>query len=121
MHHSGEVTSGYHTLRRSDHCRHQEAANYSKYVQILHFLFPPSLYLHSKESKYRRLQELDEPIKLGEHVHCHLLIISVMIMNDDSADATDLVPNESDNVPGVRVAASQETQGEASDLGNKTG
>ena len=43
-------------------------------------------------------------------------------MNDDSDDAaTDLVPNESDNVPGVRVAARQETQCEASDLGNKIG
>ncbi len=42
-------------------------------------------------------------------------------MNDDSDDATDLVPNESDNVPGVTIAARQETQGEASDLGNKRG
>ena len=29
---------------------------------------------------------------------------------------TDLVPDEPDNVPGVRVAPSQETQGKAGDL-----
>ena len=37
-------------------------------------------YLHSKKSKNWRLQELDEPVKLGQHVHCQLLIISDMIM-----------------------------------------
>ena len=37
-------------------------------------------YLHSQESKYRRLQELDEPVKLGQHVNCHLLMISIMTM-----------------------------------------
>ena len=45
---------------------------------MLYFLINP--YLHSKKSKYRRLQELDEPVKLGQHVHCQLLIISDMTM-----------------------------------------